>query len=183
MGTVYRAHDLVDGSKVALKILSSEQIRDAERFAQEAAILATLCHPAIVRYIAHGVTADQHFLAMEWLDGESLDARADKEPLGVRQVLEVMRRTTQALAYAHERGIIHRDIKPDNLFLPGRADRGAEAAGLRRGPPAADQAQADPDRRLPGHARLRRARDGHGQQERRTGGPTSIRSAASPSAA
>jgi tetratricopeptide (TPR) repeat protein len=118
MGTVYRAHDLVDGSKVALKILSSEQIRDAERFAQEAAILATLCHPAIVRYIAHGVTADQHFLAMEWLDGESLDAHADKEPLGVRQVLEVLRRTTQALTYAHERAIIHRDIKPDNLYLP-----------------------------------------------------------------
>ena len=55
MGTVYRAHDFVDGSKVALKILASEEIRDAERFAQEAAILATLSHPAIVRYIAHGV--------------------------------------------------------------------------------------------------------------------------------
>jgi serine/threonine protein kinase/tetratricopeptide (TPR) repeat protein len=117
MGTVYRAHDLVDGSKVALKILSSEQIRDAERFAQEAAILATLSHPAIVRYIAHGVTAEQHFLAMEWLEGESLDARADKEPLGVQEVLTVLRRTTEALAYAHEREIIHRDIKPDNLFL------------------------------------------------------------------
>jgi eukaryotic-like serine/threonine-protein kinase len=118
MGTVYRAHDLVDGSKVALKILSSEQIRDAERFAQEAAILATLTHPAIVRYIAHGVHAEQHFLAMEWLEGESLDARADKEPLRVHEVLTILRRTTQALAYAHERGIIHRDIKPDNLFLP-----------------------------------------------------------------
>ena len=57
---------------------------------------------------------------MEWLEGESLDVRADTEPLGCTQVLAVLRRTTEALAYAHERGIIHRDIKPDNLFLPGR---------------------------------------------------------------
>jgi tetratricopeptide (TPR) repeat protein len=119
MGTVYRAHDVVDGSKVALKILASEEVRDAERFAQEAAILATLSHPAIVRYVAHGVTGEQHFLAMEWLDGENLDVRADKEPLGLLQVLGVLRRTTQALSYAHERDIIHRDIKPENLFLPG----------------------------------------------------------------
>jgi eukaryotic-like serine/threonine-protein kinase len=119
MGTVYRAHDFVDGSKVALKILASEEIKDAERFAQEAAILATLSHPAIVRYIAHGTTGEQHFLAMEWLEGESLDVRADKEPLGLLQVLGVLRRTTQALSYAHEREIIHRDIKPENLFLPG----------------------------------------------------------------
>ncbi len=119
MGTVYRAHDLVDGSKVALKILASEEIRDAERFAQEAAILATLSHPAIVRYIAHGVTRDQHFMAMEWLDGESLDVRADKEPLSLFEVLGVLRRTTQALTFAHDREIIHRDIKPENLYLPG----------------------------------------------------------------
>ena len=118
MGTVYRAHDFVDGSKVALKILSSEEIRDAERFAQEAAILATLSHPAIVRYVAHGVTGEHHFLAMEWLEGETLDFRIDKEPLGLAQVLGVLRRTTQALAYAHAREIIHRDIKPENLFLP-----------------------------------------------------------------
>jgi tetratricopeptide (TPR) repeat protein len=119
MGTVYRARDLVSGEDVALKVLSSDEVRDAERFTQEAGILARLAHPTIVRYCAHGSSGGQHFLAMEWLEGENLDLRIEREPLSVRQALTVLRRTTEALAHAHAQGIVHRDIKPENLFLPG----------------------------------------------------------------
>src|SRR4051812_27372204 len=119
MGTVYRAHDLLDGAPVAIKVLSRDEVRDAERFAQEAAILARLSHPAIVRYVSHGATGGQHYLVMEWLEGQSLEAHIERAPLGLQQSLTVLRRTVEALGYAHAQGIVHRDIKPDNLFLPG----------------------------------------------------------------
>jgi predicted ATPase len=118
MGTVYRAHDLLDGGAVALKLLDSEDLRDAERFVQEAAILARMSHPAIVRYIAHGSAGGQKFIAMEWLEGVDLDAFIDREPLSLRQGLAVLKRTAEALVYAHGEGVIHRDLKPHNLFLP-----------------------------------------------------------------
>ena len=120
MGTVYRAHDLLDGGAVALKLLDSEELRDAERFVQEAGILARMSHPAIVRYVAHGSAGGQNFLAMEWLEGVDLESFIDREPLSLRQALQVLKRTAEALAYAHGEGVIHRDLKPQNLFLPKR---------------------------------------------------------------
>jgi serine/threonine protein kinase len=120
MGTVYRACDLSDGTTVAVKILNGREVRERTRFDQEAAILADLSHPAIVRYVAHGVeeTGD-HYIAMEWLEGEDLADRLARQALSVTDSLFVVRRTAEALAYAHPRGIVHRDIKPENLFLPG----------------------------------------------------------------
>src|SRR3954471_8118794 len=120
MGTVYRARDLVHGTEVALKLLDSGEIRDAERFTQEASILARLSHPGIVRYVAHGAAADRHSIAMEWLEGENLESRIQRDPLRLHETLEVLRRTAEALAHAHAQGIIHRDLKPENLFLPGQ---------------------------------------------------------------
>ncbi|HVU52308.1 MAG TPA: protein kinase, partial [Polyangia bacterium] len=119
MGAVYRARDLTDGSVVAVKILTGREVREAERFDLEAAILAELTHPAIVRYIAHGVEGTDHFIAMEWLEGEDLATRLDRQPLTVAESVAVGYRAAEALAYAHLRGIVHRDIKPENLFLPG----------------------------------------------------------------
>ena len=119
MGAVYRARDLTDGSTVAVKILTGRELREAERFDLEAAILAELTHPAIVRYIAHGVEGGDHFIAMEWLEGEDLATRLDREPLTVGESVTLVYRAAEALAYAHARGIVHRDIKPENLFLPG----------------------------------------------------------------
>src|SRR5213075_940204 len=121
MGTVYRAQDLTDGAPVALKILESEEVRDAARFDQEASILAALSHPGIVRYIGQGTLGPggQRFLAMEWLEGQPLDERIERLPLSLGETLTVLRRTAEALGYAHQRGVIHRDIKPENLFLPG----------------------------------------------------------------
>jgi tetratricopeptide (TPR) repeat protein/predicted Ser/Thr protein kinase len=118
MGTVYRARDRVDGVDVALKILRGQEALDVERFAREANILATLAHPGIVRYVAHGVTATgEHYLAMEWLDGEELASRLSRRGLSMAESVTMVRRAADALSFAHARGLVHRDLKPSNLFL------------------------------------------------------------------
>jgi tetratricopeptide (TPR) repeat protein len=122
MGTVYRARDLTDGATVAVKILTGRELREAARFDQEAAILSGLTHPAIVRYLAHGIAeSGERFIAMEWLDGEDLATRLYTNPVTITEAVALARRAAEALAYAHERGIVHRDIKPENLFLPGKS--------------------------------------------------------------
>ena len=119
MGTVYRAFDLATGGTVAVKILSGREQREIQRFDQEASILAGLEHPAIVRYLAHGVAeGGERYIAMEWLNGEDLCTRLDRDPVTVGETLMLIRRSAEALAYAHGKNIIHRDIKPENLFLP-----------------------------------------------------------------
>jgi tetratricopeptide (TPR) repeat protein len=118
MGTVYGARDLVTGERVALKVLHDDRPGAADRFRQEAALLADLRHPAIVRYIDHGVTGDGGlYLAMEWLAGETLEQRLGRGPLGVLPTVQLARRVLDALAFAHGRGVVHRDLKPPNLLL------------------------------------------------------------------
>ncbi|WP_437682582.1 serine/threonine-protein kinase [Sorangium sp. So ce131] len=120
MGTVYRAYDRVVGAPVALKIVRLRSAVQAERFEREAALLAALVHPGIVRYIAHGSTPDgDRYLAMEWLEGEDLAARLARRVLPAGEGIALARRAADALAFAHARGVVHRDIKPSNLFLPG----------------------------------------------------------------
>jgi hypothetical protein len=124
MGAVYRALDRLTGLPVALKVIARGG-RDDQRFAQEARVLSELTHPAIVRYVAHGTsTQGQPFLAMEWLEGEDLGQRLTASPLTVGESLDVARRLAEGLAVAHERGLLHRDVKPSNVFLVGgRPDR------------------------------------------------------------
>jgi serine/threonine protein kinase/tetratricopeptide (TPR) repeat protein len=120
MGTVFLASDLSVGAPVALKVLRGRDAIDVERFEREASILAELVHPAIVRYVAHGVTpSGDHYLAMEWLDGVDLAHVLARRPLTLVECVAVMRRAADALACAHARGMVHRDLKPSNLFLPG----------------------------------------------------------------
>lgn len=120
MGIVYKAVDLNTGQSVALKILrrTAHATRDRERFEREAQVLSTLRHPAIVSYVAHGQTPDgQHFLAMEWIDGEPLTERLHHARMTVSESLTLLRLLASGLAEAHRMGIVHRDLKPSNILL------------------------------------------------------------------
>jgi serine/threonine protein kinase/tetratricopeptide (TPR) repeat protein len=121
MGTVYRALDEQTGGMVALKLLQRrDDPEGAERFAREARVLSELQHPGIVAYLAHGETeTGAPYLAMEWLDGEDLARRLARGPLPIAEALVLLRRAAEALAMAHARGLVHRDLKPHNLFLRG----------------------------------------------------------------
>ncbi|HEU0031486.1 MAG TPA: protein kinase [Kofleriaceae bacterium] len=120
MGTVYRARDLETGERVALKVLIGGAPDGAERFEREVRVLAGLRHPGIVRYIADGRTrAGELWLAMEWLEGEHLGQRLERDGLTPAEAVTLARRVAEALGAAHERGVIHRDVKPSNLILPG----------------------------------------------------------------
>jgi len=121
MGEVFRARDRISGEVVAVKVVSDGREHRTARFAREVELLAELSHPGIVRYVAHGETpSGELFLAMEWLDGEDLKARLEREPLTMGEAVTLARRVAGALEAAHARGVVHRDLKPSNLFLPGR---------------------------------------------------------------
>jgi serine/threonine protein kinase len=118
MGVVYHAIDRHTGAPVAIKILAHAEPVYVERFTREALLLAALDHPQIARYVAHGKTASgQRYIAMEWLEGESLAERLRREPLTIDQSLMVIEGVAEALAPLHARGLVHRDLKPTNLFL------------------------------------------------------------------
>jgi eukaryotic-like serine/threonine-protein kinase len=120
MGTVYQAIDRQTGTMVALKILHSRTTIEQARFDQEARVLAELSHPGIVRYFDHGMTPNgSPYIAMEWLEGETLEDRLGRGNLGPAAAAHVARLVLDALSAAHGRNIVHRDIKPGNIFLVG----------------------------------------------------------------
>lgn len=127
MGVVFRAHDPALDRLVALKAMlpGMAAVPNArERFLREAKAAAALKHPHVVTIFQVGEDRGVPFLAMEFLEGESLDARIRRQgQLPLAEVLGIGRETALGLAAAHARGLVHRDIKPANLWLeasPGR---------------------------------------------------------------
>ena len=120
MGEVYRARDEKLNRDVAIKVLSAEFSRDADRlrrFEQEAQSAGSLNHPNIVAVYDVGTHDEAPYVVTELLEGESLKDRLQHGPLAQRKAIEFGIQIASGLAAAHGKGIIHRDIKPDNLFV------------------------------------------------------------------
>jgi len=122
MSRVFLAEETSLGRKVVVKVLSSDVIAglSGERFAREVRLAASLQHPNIVPVLTTGITGGIPYYTMPYVRGASLRTRmSESPPIDRRHAVAVLRDVARALQYAHAEGIIHRDIKPDNVLLSG----------------------------------------------------------------
>jgi eukaryotic-like serine/threonine-protein kinase len=130
MGQVFRAEQLATGRSVAIKLLHSQFTGVADvvqRFEREAKVTTDLSHPHIIKTVEFGQWEDRLYLAMEFLAGQSLATLLDASPgdnghrMTIKRTIALMRPVLEALEYAHGLGVVHRDLKPDNIMVvPGR---------------------------------------------------------------
>jgi hypothetical protein len=124
MGEVYRAEDLTLGQPVALKFLPSDVANQADRLArfhQEVRVARQVSHPNVCRVYDIGDADGQHFLSMEYVDGEDLASLLRRiGRLPAAKAAELARQLCAGLAAAHDRGVLHRDLKPANVLIDGR---------------------------------------------------------------
>ena len=123
MGEIYKSHEIQTGAAVAIKMLLPDMAENEAAlalFRREAAALHNLPHDAIVRYFLFTVepVLQRPYLSMEFVDGRSLSDILEEGPLTFEALVKLMRRIASGLQAAHERGIIHRDVSPDNILVP-----------------------------------------------------------------
>ena len=155
MGEVYRARDTRLDRTVAIKVLPAEfsvQEERLRRFEQEAQVLGALSHPNLLAIYDVGAQDGTHFLVSELLEGESLRQRLEEGALPLRKAMELGVQIAKGLAAAHEKGIVHRDIKPDNIFLTrdGRAKILDFGLAKQSGATAAERTRPSPRCTQPG---------------------------------
>jgi tetratricopeptide (TPR) repeat protein len=154
MGTIFRARDTETGERVAIKVIRGFTKEELARFAREGRMLSRIKHQGVVRHIEHGLTeSGDAYLVMEWLDGEDLRTRLARARMSVDESVALGRRVAEGLAAIHAHGVVHRDVKPANLFLvdrqvertkiidlglarPGEASMGVTRTGMVIGTPA-----------------------------------------------
>jgi len=120
MGKVFLAEDKELGRQVALKVLPDKFSVDSEglnRFKQEARAASALNHPNIITVYEIGESDGSHFIATEFIDGQTLRERMDAGRISFDEVLSIVIQTAEALSAAHDNGIIHRDVKPENIMI------------------------------------------------------------------
>ncbi|MCM3880391.1 MAG: serine/threonine protein kinase [Vicinamibacterales bacterium] len=146
MGVVYEAEDQSLARRVALKFLSDDLAGDPDatrRLRREAQTIALLNHPGICTVYEVDEHSGRAFIAMERLEGSNLKALMAKKTLGTAEVLDIALQITEALEAAHAKGVIHRDIKPGNIFVTGQGRVKVLDFGLARRVPTTEDMIAD----------------------------------------
>jgi eukaryotic-like serine/threonine-protein kinase len=136
MSSVYRAHDRLLERDVALKVLHQQFVADTdyvERFRREARSVAQLSHPNIVTVIDRGEQDGRQFIVFEYINGENLKALVEREgPLPEQDAVRLALQIARALGFAHDNGLVHRDVKPQNVLLNGDGQAKVTDFGIAR---------------------------------------------------
>jgi TolB-like protein/tetratricopeptide (TPR) repeat protein/tRNA A-37 threonylcarbamoyl transferase component Bud32 len=133
MGEVYLAEDTILDRKVAIKFLPSKSSSDVDanrRLIREAKAAATLDHPNICAVHEVGEEGGRHFIVMQYVEGETLDGKINKKTIDLSEALPIAVQIADAIAEAHTRGIVHRDIKPQNIMITARGQAKVMDFGL-----------------------------------------------------